>query len=182
LFNDSSGTCSLLQRVYYGLRQDTNLVVATTENVLDVSHLNVARRITATHLPWAPTNTPWTFSGGPLAQGGTYTTSITERYDDQASNPFLHTYHPDHNNLDTQSPPHELPMGTDSYEIDRTITLSLSAATNDFISLTSANSSLSGLYNETISLKGLAGYAKTYQTAGTFSLQRISPISTLTTQ
>ena len=129
-----------MQRVYYGLRQDTNLVVATTEGVLDVSHLNVARRITATHLPWAATNVPWTFSGGALAQGGTYATTIREPYDDQASNPYLHTYHPDHNNLDTELTPHELPMGSESYEIDRTITLSLSANTNDFLSLTSANS------------------------------------------
>ncbi|HZM04170.1 MAG TPA: hypothetical protein VFC44_14255, partial [Candidatus Saccharimonadales bacterium] len=182
VFNGSNGTCSLLQRVYYGLRQNTNIVVATTESVLDASHLNVARRITATHLPWASTNVPWTFAGGPLAQGGTYTTTVTEQYDDQASNPFLHTYHPDHNNLDTELTPRELPIGSESYQIDRAITLSLFANTNDFISLTSANSALSGVYNETISLHGLAGYTKTYQTAGSFSLQRISTISTLTTQ
>jgi len=182
VFSGSNGVCSLLQRVYYGLRQDTNLVVATTQSVLDVSHLNTARRITATHLPWSATNTPWAFSGGALAPGGTYTTTITEKYDDQAANPFLHTYHPDHNNLDTGSPPHELPMGSESYEIDRTITMSLTANTNSFINLTTANSSLSGVYNETITLKGLGGSAKTYQTAGTLSLQRVSTISTLTTQ
>jgi hypothetical protein len=182
VFSGSNGVCSLLQRVYYGLRQNTNLVVATTQSVLDTSHLSTARRITATHLPWSATNTPWTFSGGPLTPGGTYTTTVTTQYDDQASNPFLHTYHPDHNNLDTESPPHELPMGSESYEIDRTITLSLTASTNNFLNLTTANSVLSGLYNETITLKGLGGYAKTYQTAGTLSLQRISTISTLTTQ
>ncbi|HWD19906.1 MAG TPA: hypothetical protein VHB20_11570 [Verrucomicrobiae bacterium] len=181
VFNDANGSCSLLQRVFYGLRQDTNLVVSTTESALDASHLDVARRITATHLPWAPTNVPWRFSGGALAQGGTYSTTIVEPYDDQASNPYLHTYHPDHNNLDVQSPPHELPMGSESYEIDRTITLSLSASTDDFISLTRANSALAGSYFETVSLKGLAGYAKTYRASGTFSLQRLSPISTLTT-
>ena len=181
VFNDANGTCSLLQRVYYGLRQDTNLVVATTESVLDVSHLNAARRITATHLPWAATNVPWAFSGGPLALGGVYSTKIIEPYDDQAANPFLHTYHPDHNNLDTESPPHELAVGSESYEIDRVITLSIIANTNDFISLTAANSAMSGIYYETIALQGLSGYAKNYQTVGNFSLKRISPISTLTT-
>ncbi len=183
VFNDGNGNCSLLQRVYYGIQQGTNVAVSTTEAALDPSQLGSARRITATHLPWAADNTPWGLSGGPLAQGATLVSSpIIEQYDDQASNPFLHTYHPDHNNLDTESPPHELARGYESYTIERTITLSLGAATNDFLSLTAANSSLSGAYSESITMLGIGSAAKTYQTAGSFSLVRISPISVLTTQ
>ena len=182
IFNDSNGNCSLLQRVYYGIRQNTNIVVATTESVLDVAHLNTARRISATHLPWTANNTDWPFTGGPLAQGATLTTTVLEPYDDQAANPFLHTYHPDHNNLDTESPPHELPVGSESYAITRQITLSVVANSTDFISLTMANRSLSGLYNETITLTGLGGATKSYQTSGAFSLKQVSPIGTLTTQ
>ncbi len=182
IFNDSNGNCSLLQRVFYGIRQNTNIVVATTEKVLDTSHLNTARRITATHLPWLPTNTPWAFTGGSLGQGGTLSTTVIEPYDDQASNPFLHTYHPDHNNLDIQSPPHELPVGSESYIIRRQITLGIVANTDDFISLTTANSSLTGNYNETITLTGLGGASKSYLTSGSFSLKRVSTIGTLTTQ
>jgi hypothetical protein len=182
IFNDSSGNCTLLQRVYYGIRQDTNVVVATTESVLDVSHLNTARRISATHLPWTANNTVWPFTGGPLAQGATLTTTVFEPYDDQAANPFLHTYHPDHNNLDTESPPHELPVGSESYNITRQITLSVVANSTDFVSLTTANTSLLGLYNETITLTGLGGATKSYQTSGAFSLKQVSPISSLTTQ
>lgn len=181
VFNDSSGNCSLLQRVYYGVRQETNVVVATTESVLDASHLNSARRISATHLPWTATNTIWGLSGGPLTQGGTLSTTVVEPYDDQAANPFLHTYHPDHNNLDTKSPPHELLVGSESYTIKRQITLSVVANTADFISLTTANNSLSGNYNEAITLTGLGGATKSYQTAGAFSLKRVSTISTLAT-
>ena len=183
LFDDNNGNCSLLQRVYYGIRQNTNIVVATTEGVLDPAHLDVARRITATHLPWAATNTPWAFSGGTLALGATITSApIVEQYNDQAANPFLHTYHPDHNNLDNSSPPHELPVGSESYTVSRVITLSFLTNTNDFLSLTTANSTLSGLYRETISLTGFAGYTKSYQTIGRFALKQISPITTLTTQ
>ncbi len=183
IFNDSTGKCSLLQRVYYGVRQETNIVVATTEAVLDVAHLNSARRITATQLPWAAANVPWALSGGPLGQGGTLSTTVTEAYDDQAANPFLHTYHPDHNNLDTQSPPHELPVGSESYGIVRQITLSVMANNNDFISLTTANSSLGGNYSETITMTGLGGASKSYQTTtGSFSSKRVQRISTLTTQ
>jgi len=183
VFNDSGGNCYLLQRVFYGIRQGTNVVVATTERALDPAHLNSARRITATHLPWAATNTPWVFTGGPLAQGASLTTTITEPYDDQAANPFLHTYHPDHNNLNFNfSPPHELPVGSESYTIQRQITLGVVANSADFISLTTANSSLSGNYSETITLTGLGGATKSYQTAGVFSLKQVSPIATLTTQ
>ncbi len=181
VFNDNGGNCALLQRVYYGIRQNTNVVVATTESVLDVSHLNSARRISATHLPWTATNTVWHFSGGTLGLGGTLTTTVFEPYDDQAANPFLHTYHPDHNNLDAESPPHELLVGSESYNIQRQITLSVVASSSDFISLTTANNSLSGSYNETITLTGLGGTTKSYLTSGAFSLTRVSTIPTLTT-
>jgi hypothetical protein len=180
VFNDSAGNCSLLQRVYWGLDPNTNIIVSTSQTPLDPSQLSSARRITATHLPWSATNTPWAFTGGPLAQGAVLTSMpIIENYDDQAANPFLHTYHPDHNNLDHQSTPHELPMGSESYQITRVISLSLMPNTNDFISLTSASSRLPGLYNETITLKGLGGFTKNYQTIGSFSLNQISTISHL---
>jgi hypothetical protein len=110
------------------------------------------------------------------------TTTVVESYDDQAANPFLHTYHPDHSNLDNQSPPHELPVGSESYTITRQITLGIMANTSDFISLTTANSSLAGNYNETITLTGLGGATKSYLTSGAFTLKRVSTISTLTTQ
>ncbi len=183
LFNDGTNV-SLLQRVYYGLRQNTNIVVATTERVLDVAHLNTARRITATHMPWTAANQPWPFTGQ-LNLGGVLTTTVFEPYDDQAANPFLHTYHPDHNNLATTAspliPPPELPKGSESYDISRQITLQVLPNTDDFITLTTANSTLTGSYLETISLIGLQG-TRNFTTAGTFTLTRISPIATLTTQ
>ncbi|SPE59669.1 exported hypothetical protein [Verrucomicrobia bacterium] len=183
VFSDHSGNCSLLQRVYWGLNLNSNLVVSSSQSALDPTHLDSARRITATHLPWAPTNQPWAFSGGPLAQGATLTSApIVEDYADQAANPFLHTYHPDHNNLDTQSPPHQLPIGSESYQITRVISLSLMPNTNDFLSLTSANSTLAGQYNESITLTGLGGFSKSYQTIGAFSLTQISTLSTLVSQ
>lgn len=182
LFNDGTH-CSLLQRVYYGLRQDTNTVVATTESVLDVSHLSTARRISSAHMPWTAANNPIAFSGQ-LALGGTLTTSFTNAYDDQAANPFLHTFHPDHNNLDlTQNPPVELPKGSQSYDITRAITLTVAPNTLDFLSLTKGNSSLAGTYQETMTLTGLSpANPRSFTTAGTFSLTRLSTIATLTTQ
>ena len=181
IFNDGTNS-SLLQRVYYGLRQNTNLVVATTESVLDASHLSTARRISAVHMPWTAANNPIPFSGQ-LDLGGTLTANFYEDYGDQAANPFLHTYHPDHNNLDlAKSPPKELPVGSQSFDINRQITLTVAPNTSDFLSLTAGNTSLAGTYQETVTLTGLGGATRTFNSAGTFTLKRISPIATLTTQ
>jgi len=182
VFNDTNGNCSLLQRVYFGMRQTTNIIVATTESVLDPGSLSTARCIVATHLPWTSANTPWTLNGQ-LTQGGSLLAVVTEPYDDQAANPFLHTYHPDHNNLNmANSPPTELAPGAESYTVTRQISLSMASTNNlDFVSLTQSGSSLNGTYYETISLSGLGGATKSYQTAGTFILNRISTVPALTT-
>ena len=179
----SDGTnCLLLQRVYYGIRQQTNVVVATTESVLDPATLNIDRRISSTTMPWTAANTPYLMSGS-LGAGQTLQVTFDEPYDDQAGNPFLHTYHPDHNNLDfTFNPPHEQAPGVQSYDILRTITLLVQPNSADFLSLTTGNSTLSGQYTETMTLTGVAGASRTYYTAGAFVLKQISPIATLTTQ
>jgi hypothetical protein len=168
----------LLQRVYYGLDPYSNVVVATQEKFLDPSHLDLARRISAIHLPWTASNTPWPFNGQ-LVQGGTLTATPQLAYDDQTSNPFLHTYHPDHDNLDPTFST-QLPQGYESYQMNRQITLNISSPGNDFTSLTSANQGLVGTYLETITLSGQGGASRAFDVSGIFSLNRISPISTLT--
>lgn len=177
--NDGTNS-ALLQRVYYGLDRYTNIIVATSESFLDPTHLDSARRISATHLPWSAANGPWAFTGQ-LIQGGTLRTTATLPYDDQTSNPFLHTYHPDHDNLDPTFKT-ELAQGYESYGVARQITLNVSPPGNDFSSLTSSGQTISGNYLETIALSGLAGSSRTFNVSGFFSLNRISPISTLTKQ
>jgi len=179
LHNDGINTF-LLQRVFFGMGASSNLVIATTENALDPAQLGNARRITATHLPWSAANNPWPFSG-PFIQGGTLSTTALVAYDDQASNPFLHTYHPDHDNLDVTFHT-ELPQGSESYQVTRKISLVISSAGNDFASLTSAGQTVSGNYLETITLAGLGGASRNFNVAGVFALNRISTVSTLTKQ
>ncbi len=185
LFNGTNGTCSLLQRVYYGFDVNSNTIVATTQSALDPTRLSVARRISAAQLPWTANNTVWQ-CGAPLALGSTLTFAVDEPYDDQAANPFLHTYHPDHNNLspitDPTVPATELGIGEQSYDLSRTITLTLQPNADDFTSLTTASSSLAGIYSETITLSGINGFARSYSTSGSFSVICISQIPTLTTQ
>jgi hypothetical protein len=170
----------LLQRVYYGLDRYTNLVVANAQGALDPTHLDSARRISATHLPWSSANSPWAFSGQ-FAQGGTLSTSVDLPYDDQVSNPFLHTYHPDHDNLDVTFKT-QLAKGYESYEIKRQITLNITPPGSDFTSLTSAAQTLSGTYLETILLSGRPSASRSFDVSGVFALNRLSTIATLTKQ
>jgi hypothetical protein len=168
---------NLLQRVFYGNNVNSNTIVALNESSLDPAQLSTARRISAVHLPWSATNAPFPMTGT-LAPGGTLTANATFQYDDQSSNPFLHSYHPDHDNLDATYQ-HELPIGSESYGIQRQITLSISPPGNDFASLTQAGQSFAGIYQETITMTGIAGAQRTFNTAGTFGLTRLSSIAVL---
>ncbi len=172
----------LLQRVYYGVRGETNLVVATSESVLDPAHLDTARRITATHLPWTSENTVWPLSGDLTAGGELRTTTpIAVDYADQAANPFLHTYHPDHDNLQPDLKT-QWAAGKESYGITRHLTFRINSPEDDFASLTTANRVLSGDYAETITVEGAPGATRTFTVGGTFALTRLTAVPSLTTR
>jgi hypothetical protein len=174
---ENSGNAALLQRVYCGLDLATNSVVTTGESALNPNYLGQARRISATHLPWTTTNTPWWFDGR-LGQASNLTATVTLAYDDQASNPFLHTYHPDHDNLDPTFDKVQ-PQGAESYGLRREIRLGILSPGDDFTSRTAASDTFSGNYAETLTLLGLAraggtNDARTFEVRGTFSLSRIA--------
>ena len=181
---DGAGNAMLLQRVYHGLDGATNPVVANTEAVLNRNLLSQARRISAAHLPWTEANTPWAFNGK-LGQATDLTATVTLGYNDQASNPFVHTYHPDHDNLDPTFR-NVLAQGSESYSAERVITLHVSPPANDFAAITAGGRTLTGNYEETITLKGLARAGGQFDTPkfevrGVFTLNHISDIPTLTT-
>jgi hypothetical protein len=177
LHNDGTNV-NLIQRVFYGSDPYSNSIVTTREGSLDPGQLGNARRITAVQLPFTATNRTWLCSGQ-LIPGGTVTATVDLPYDDQASNPFLHTYHPDHDNLDATFQ-NQLPVGSESYEITRQITLSVNSPGTDFASLTQFGQSFQGAYTETITMTGLSAAKRTFNVAGTFALSRISPIAVLT--
>ena len=181
--NPDSGNAVLLQRVYYGFDAATNIVVANGESALNPVYLKNARRITATHLPWSPTNTVWPLSGS-FGQSTNLTNLVAVAYDDQAANPFLHTYHPDHDNLNATFNA-VLPQGSESYRIERAISLLVQPPAADFSSLVAAAATLTGEYRETVTIKGLARAGGTndtrqFQVRGSFTLNRVSDVPTLT--
>ena len=177
LHNDGTNV-NLMRRVFYGNDANSNAIVTTVESALDPNQLSTARRVTAVHLPWTSSNATWTFTGR-LVPGAALTNLVTTSYADQASNPFLHTYHPDHDNLDATFQ-NQLPIGAESYQIDRQIILSITPPGNDYASLTQFGKTFSGSYAENVTLTGLAGATRTLKSAGAFTINRLSPIPALT--
>ena len=179
LHNDGTNVV-LMQRVFFGLDASANAILATSETKLDPNRLTTARRISAVLFPWTKNNDTWSFSGQ-LLPGSTLTAHVPLAYDDQASNPFLHTHHPDHNNLDTSyNPPQQQDRGLESYDLNRNITLSMNTVGTDFDSLTRYGQSFQGSYSEAVNMVGIGGAIRTFNVTGSFVINRISPIAVLT--
>ncbi len=179
----SGGPAVLLQQVFYGLNAEAEPVVTTRQSGLDARYLAQARRLSAAHLPWTQANTGWDFSGRLQRGGGGIQATVVTPYDAQASNPFLHTYHPDHDNLDARFE-NQVTQGSESYRIERQIRLEVQPPEADFRSRVTAGLALTGKYAETIRLVGLARAGGTFDTReftveGVFSLQRATDIPTL---
>ena len=184
IHNPAAGNAVLLQRVFMGVDANTNSVVAQKEAALNLNYLSQARRISATHLPWTSTNLAWAFNGR-FRQTTNLTATVSLDYNDQASNPFLHTYHPDHDNLNKNFSTVR-PQGSESYTVQRDIRLTVKPPADDFASLTAGAQTITGEYGETITVLGLArgggtNDTRNFEVRGIFSLNRISEVPTLTT-
>lgn len=179
------GVTRLLQRVYVGLNSDRQAVVTTLEAVLDPARLDSARRISAPHLPWSAGNDPWPVEGD-LMPGGVLRMKVDVGHDDQASNPFLHTYHPDHDNRNALFD-EELGPGVESYALSRRITLTLSEPGADFDARTRGDQELGGTYEEVLQIlgrrpgHGLPDEVRTFEVRGVFALSRVHSTATLVT-
>ncbi len=183
LHSPEQGNSVLLQRVFVGLDYETNYVVTTSESILNPRYLESARRLSSAHLPWSVANGGWAFNGL-LAEGAIASVQVNTASGDQVSNPFLHTYHPDHDNKDALFE-RELPQGVESYGISRDITLSVESPADDFVSRTANSLSLRGTYRETIRIRGGSRQGgevdeRQVQVQGLFQLNQVVPIPSLT--
>jgi hypothetical protein len=184
MHRDQSANVKLMQCVYVGTLPGNVSGIATRESLLQAGSVANAVRISSIHLPASEQNLPWTCTGD-LTQGQTVQSTVQINHNDHESNPFLHTYHPDHDNLVADFASGQ-PVGRESYSIERDIKLTFNTSGNDFNSLTRSSKRLSGIYEETLTLIGLAGAGpvneKSYAMKGVFVINRISDITTLTTQ
>ena len=115
-------------------------------------------------------------------------TQVEVSYDNQATNPFIHTYHPDHDNRDAEFNTGALPIGYESFQIIRDIGLLFSLPDDNFDALTAGAGTLQGNYAEEITLIGKEVQeseggshfeTKNYGIQGSFVLNRITDIAEL---
>ena len=119
-----------------------------------------------------PRGEKWTGTG---TLGGTAVFTVGLGYN-ASTNPFLHTYHPDHDNWDARYET-VLPNGRESYTVSRVITLAFSAVLPSAISdLDWGVTTLGGTYSEVIS--GLR--FQDVGVSGSFILHQVSEVPSLT--
>ena len=174
---DEVGVPRLLSQVFTGQLADTTgnpMGIAVSEKkVLAYSVSDVKpQRYVAAQLPVNAT-----FTGtGSFSTGSKAAWSIDISYKD-ATNPFVHTYHPDHDNLDAS---YKIDTGNkgESYTINRNCEFTFTSAPPDGGTVSGWGTSiLGGTYVETIT--GLNH--KTLDVSGTFEMRRISEISAIDT-
>jgi hypothetical protein len=180
LHRDAAGITKLLQRVYLGAGAGNGeFVIATQQAALDPTQLGTARRISAIHFPFTHGNAGWSQTSGSLALGSGIQFSVNADYNAHSSNPFLHTFHPDHDNLSADFESVEA-QGIESYSVTRAISLNFSTPAGDFVSRIGGAGSLTGNYAETMTFRGKGSQSREFKLAGRFQLNRISPVAALT--
>jgi hypothetical protein len=184
--DSSAPVANLLQRVYVGINKENDSAILATDPDLLSTATPEIRRVSAVHLPWTKSNQPWQFNGT-FTKGGSLVTTVTVGHGDQASNPFLHTYHPDHDNFDARFES-KLPQGIESYQINREVKILLNGSQAGFAGIAMGGSVLSGEYEEIITLSGkkkISGdgnETRQYGMKGSINFRRITPLATLRTE
>jgi hypothetical protein len=109
-----------------------------------------------------------------VAGGNPTTCAVVLDYRDRL-NPFVHQYHPDHDNLDARYEA-TLPVGKESYTVRREIALQFTAADPEgLISADWGDEELGGIYSEKIA--GL--HRRALYIRGIFRLQRLCDVGVL---
>jgi hypothetical protein len=175
---DDAGTARVLSQVFLGRLAPAPYAqgIATLESHLKADEKANAQRFVATHLPLEQELATGT---GSVALGQTLVRSVTIPHN-APTNPYVHTYHPDHDNKDSRF---DLLTGTsagslESPTIGRTFSFTFSPTPLPTSSpLGWGSTVLGGTYSETIT-----GVHKDPLTvSGTFELRRVSELGSITT-
>ena len=167
------GTARLLSEVYLGqlALAPNDVGLCTSDALLKQNALGSAQCFSSSHLPMDQVITA---GSGSFATGQTLTRVITVPYND-ATNPFVHAYHPDHDNKNARG--ESLGAGVESPTITRTCQFIFTASPPAGSSVTSGwgSSVIGGNYIETMT----GVHKDPLILSGTFELRRASPIGTL---
>jgi len=174
---DTAGNARLLRQAFSGR-------LVTTSNPLGLA-VSEARVLGAAasdvkpmrfYMPMMPEGSPTILASATPAtfsSGSSVLWNITHDYRD-AVNPFVHTYHPDHDNLDARFTTTPLGAGKESYTVVRACTFSFTSTPPDKSKVAGWGTTvLGGNYSET-----LTGLNKvSLSVSGTFAMRRISEIA-----
>ena len=174
---DDAGTARLLSQVFMGtLVDDGNpLGLCTKESGLKPDTKAAASRMGVGHLPLDQVITA---GSGDVALGATLIREISISYNDP-SNPFVHNYHPDHDNKDARPDGTNIALtdGVESYSVTRSCSFEFTTSPPEGTSSVGWGSNvIGGNYTETLS--GL--HRQDITTSGTFTLRRASEDGTIT--
>ena len=175
---DDAGTARVLSQVFLGRLAPAPYApgIATKEAHLKADEKANAQRFVATHLPLDEVLATGT---GSVALGQTLVRSVTIPHN-APTNPYVHTYHPDHDNKDSRfALLTTTSAGTlESPTIGRTLSFTFSPTPLPTSSpLGWGSTVLGGTYAETIT-----GVHKDPLTvSGTFELRRVSELGSITT-
>ena len=168
-----SGVATLLSHVYLGqLAVAPNATgICTSESLLKQDALASAQHLGSAFLPLDQVITS---GSGHFATGQTLTRNVSIPYND-ATNPFVHEYHPDHDNKDARG--NVLPAGVESPNITRSCSFIFTASPPLGSSATSGwgSSVVGGNYVEIMT----GVHKDPLILSGTFELHRASQIGTL---
>lgn len=169
---DAEGNARLLSQAFVGkLRSAGNPlgICVSEENVLGFSETDLKPvRYFAAQIP---TSINSIVGSGSFATGDTATWTIPIAHN-EPTNPFVHTYHPDHDNRDAKG--NALPAGVESYAINRTCNFTFTDSPPDGRYIAGWGSTvLGGTYQETV--VGL--HKQNLQVRGTFQMRRVSEVA-----
>ena len=167
LHRADSGQVTVLQQVYVGEAAGVSIASASEERVTASATGKIARFSSASF----PLGSTWTGTGG-IGLSGTVNFDVPLAYN-ASTNPFVHTYHPDHDNLDARFRP--LPAGVESPNIVRAVTLTFQPNLPGVTDGGLGSTTLGGTYRETIT--GLRSTPVTV--SGAFVLRRVAPTPAL---
>lgn len=170
LHSSTDGTVRLLQQAYAGAQGGVDVV--SDKETAFTSPAKAESRLSSAHFPLRLTQA----GTGVLGLTGTLTFSVPLGYT-ASDNPFVHAYHPDHDNKDERFQV-VLPAGRESNNVNRTITLTFESSNAAGFDPTWGATTLGGTYTETVT--GLRAVPLT--TSGRFQIQRVSQAATFITQ
>jgi hypothetical protein len=171
---DDGGTARMLSQVFLGRLAPAPHAIGlcTRETALKAGDQASARRFVAAHLPL---DTDIATGTGSVALGSTLVRTVTIGFN-APTNPYVHTFHPDHDNKNARFEAYTTPV--EAPDISRTCSFAFAATPPAGSSALGWGSTvLGGTYTETLS--GLHKAALTV--TGTFELRRVSELGSITT-